>query len=126
MTVLLASAHAAPDLALAVDVRALVRRALGPMLLGGVVVGAVLLFCAHGFIDGLRRALAVRPSWAALAAGFECVSLAGYVGRALTCSSDAASRAGLGLLIPPAPATHDPLDHAGGVEVHEVGRRVGV
>ena len=82
MTVVLASDRAAPDLALVLDVRALVRRALGPMLLSGVVVGAVLLFGgrAHGFIDGLRRALGVSPSWAALAAGFECVSLVGYVG----------------------------------------------
>ena len=97
MTVVLASDHTAPELVLpTADVRALARRAAGPTMLGGVAVGAMLLLGgrAHGFIDGLRHALGVRPTWAALGACFECISLAGYVGLLSLVAGRATKRIG--------------------------------
>ncbi|HEV3283032.1 MAG TPA: YbhN family protein [Solirubrobacteraceae bacterium] len=83
MRVVLASDRPAADLALpALEARAIARRAAPPIVLGGVAAAAILLFGgpARTFIDGMHRALGVKPSWAVLAAGFECISLAGYVG----------------------------------------------
>jgi uncharacterized membrane protein YbhN (UPF0104 family) len=84
---MLASEHTISEIALptldvrALDVRALARRAALPALLAGAAVVAVLLAGGRvqAFADALRRGLGVNPGWAAAAAVFECISLAGYV-----------------------------------------------
>ncbi len=80
---MLASEQTAPEFALAsIDARSLVRR-LAPLALAA---GAAALFVVlaggrvHAFADALRRGLAVNGGWAAAGVGFECISLAGYVG----------------------------------------------
>jgi uncharacterized membrane protein YbhN (UPF0104 family) len=74
--------HTVSELALpSLDVRALGRRVALPALLAGGAVVAVLLAGGriHAFGDALRRGLGANPGWAAAAAAFECISLAGYV-----------------------------------------------
>jgi putative heme transporter len=73
----------APELAFTpVDVRALIRRAAALALLAGAAAVIVVLAGGriHAFTDALRRGLAANGGWAAAGVGFECVSLAGYVG----------------------------------------------
>src|SRR5580692_11379192 len=97
MRVALASDRPAADLALpALEARAIARRAAPPIVLGGVAAAAILLFGgpARTFIDGMHRALGVKPSWAVLAAGFECISLAGYVGLLSLVAGRATPRVG--------------------------------
>ena len=79
---MLAPDHTVSEIALpTLDVRALARRVALPALFAGAAVVVVLLAGGrvHAFADALRRGLGVNPGWAAAAAAFECVSLAGYV-----------------------------------------------
>ena len=79
---ILAPEHAASELALPeFDARVLLRRLAVPVLLAACAVAFVLLAGGriHAFADAVRRGLDVSPSWAAIAGGFEFISLAGYV-----------------------------------------------
>ncbi|HWF50625.1 MAG TPA: hypothetical protein VG294_08295 [Solirubrobacteraceae bacterium] len=74
--------HSVTDLPLpALDLGALARRAVVPALIAAAAVAAVLLAGGrvHAFTDAVQRGLAVSPGWAAVGAGFEFASLAGYV-----------------------------------------------
>lgn len=79
---MLASDQSLPEPKLALDLRALARRALLPAaLLVGVVAGVVLVGGSmHAFVAALRRVLDLSPAWVALGAVFECASIAGYIG----------------------------------------------
>jgi uncharacterized membrane protein YbhN (UPF0104 family) len=83
MTAMQASDQAVSQLELpALDVRALCRRVVLPLLLTSVAVGVLLLAGGRvqSFADGVRRGLDVSPPWAVMGVVFECVSIAGYVG----------------------------------------------
>jgi uncharacterized membrane protein YbhN (UPF0104 family) len=95
---MLAPNHTAVDLALPpLDLRALARRAALPGVLALAAVGA--LFFAQGRLhavsDAINRGLGVSPGWAAVAAVFECASLAGYVGLLSLVAGRAAPRVGV-------------------------------
>jgi uncharacterized membrane protein YbhN (UPF0104 family) len=97
MTVVQASDQAISQFELpALDARALGRRVAAPLLIAGVVIGAVLLGGGrvHAFADGVRRGLGVSPSWAVIGVVFECVSIAGYVGLLSLVAGRATSRVG--------------------------------
>jgi uncharacterized membrane protein YbhN (UPF0104 family) len=78
-------------------VRGLARRAAVPGVLAGAA--AVVAILAGGRItavaDALRRVLDVSPGWALTGLGFECVSLAGYVGLLALVAGGATSRVGM-------------------------------
>src|SRR5262249_23680599 len=80
----------------AVDVRVLARRLAVPALGAGAAVVAVLL--VGGRVQGLAARLGRErggsPWWTALAAIFECVSLAGYVGLLALVAGRATPRVG--------------------------------
>jgi uncharacterized membrane protein YbhN (UPF0104 family) len=80
-----------------VDVRALARRAALP---GALAVAAVAFVLVAGgpleaFADALRRAVDADPVWVAVAAAFELLSFAGYVGLLWLVGGRASSRLGL-------------------------------
>jgi uncharacterized membrane protein YbhN (UPF0104 family) len=64
-----------------IDVRVVARRIGVPTLAAGAAAAAVLLLGGHvqGLAATLQHELAGSPWWTALAAAFECASLAGYV-----------------------------------------------
>ena len=80
---MLASDRAVSEIALpAFEIRALIRRAALPALLACAAVAALLLArgSIHALAGDVRRGFGVSPGWAAIGAGFEFISLAGYVG----------------------------------------------
>ncbi len=79
---MLATDHSLTDVQLpALELRSLARRIAVPALVAAAAVAAVLLAGGrvHAFTDAIQRGLGASPGWAALGAGFELVSLAGYV-----------------------------------------------
>ena len=78
---MLASDQSLPQPTLALDLRALARRAWLPAALVVGVVAVVVLAGgqAHAFAAALRRVLDLSPVWVVLGAVFECVSIAGYI-----------------------------------------------
>jgi uncharacterized membrane protein YbhN (UPF0104 family) len=90
--------HTAVDLALPpLDVRALARRAAVPAALALAAAGALLLAqsAVPAISAAVQRGLNVSPGWAAVAAVFECASLAGYVGLLSLVAGRAAPRVGV-------------------------------
>ncbi len=80
---MLASDRAVSEIALpAFELRALIRRAALPALVACAAVTALLLARGgiHALASDVRRGFGVSPGWAAIGAGFEFISLAGYVG----------------------------------------------
>jgi uncharacterized membrane protein YbhN (UPF0104 family) len=86
-----------PEPTLALDLRALARRALPPaVLLAGVAVVVVLVGgSTHAFAATLRRVLDLSPVWVAFGVGFECVSIAGYIALLAFVAGRATSRIGV-------------------------------
>lgn len=84
-----------PELTLgALDVRAAARRVAIPAVVAGVGVAIVLLAAGHVHEVGvaIRRGLDINGAWAAVAAAFECISLAGYVALMSLVAGRATSR----------------------------------
>jgi uncharacterized membrane protein YbhN (UPF0104 family) len=80
----------------AIDARVLARRAAMPALAAGAAVVAALLLGGHaeGLAATLRRELGGSPWWTAVAAIFECISLAGYIGLLSLVAGRATPRVG--------------------------------
>ena len=79
---MIATDHPIADLRLpALELRPLARRVAVPAVGAAGVIAVVVLAGGrvHAFTDAIRRGLGVSPGWAAAAAAFEFVSLAGYV-----------------------------------------------
>lgn len=94
---MLASDQSLPEPTLALDLRPLARRAFLPVAL---VVGVAVVFVLvggtmHAFAAALRRVLDLSPVWVAVGAGFECVSIAGYIALLAFVAGRATSRIGV-------------------------------
>jgi uncharacterized membrane protein YbhN (UPF0104 family) len=94
---MLASDQSLPEPTLALDLRALARRALLPaaLLVGLAAVVVLAGGRTHAFAAALRRVLDLSPVWVALGAVFECVSIAGYIGLLAFVAGRATSRIGV-------------------------------
>jgi uncharacterized membrane protein YbhN (UPF0104 family) len=94
----LASDNAISEFALpAVDARALARRVALPALLGAAALATVALAGGpvHRFTATLQHGLGANGGWLAVGAGFEIVSLLGYVGLLSLVAGRATDRVGL-------------------------------
>src|SRR5436190_16908431 len=79
---MLASEQTLSELALPeLELRAVARRVALPGLIAGGAIAAAVLGAGHvhAFADAVRRVLGLNAGWALAGAGFEFVSLAGYV-----------------------------------------------
>lgn len=95
---MLASDNAISEFALpALDARALARRVALPALLGAAALATVALAGGpvHRFSAALRHGLGANGGWLAVGAGFEIVSLLGYVGLLSLVAGRATERVGL-------------------------------
>src|SRR5947209_361895 len=81
----------------ALDVRAAARRLAVPAVVVGVAVVCVFLAGGgvHTLVDRIRRALDISPTWVVAAAGFEAISLAGYVALLALVAGRATPRIGV-------------------------------
>ncbi|MEA2160951.1 MAG: hypothetical protein QOD66_3331 [Solirubrobacteraceae bacterium] len=95
---MLAPDNAVSEFALpAIDARALARRVALPALLGAAALATVALAGGpvHRFAAALQHGLGANGGWLAIGAGFEIVSLLGYVGLLSLVAGRATNRVGL-------------------------------